>query len=774
MEARDLSRSGKEGQGDDDEGVLVATYGMAKDAAVLFEGGLFAECVEVLNQILEKKEGDPKVLHNIAIAEYFRDGCLDPRKLLELLNKVKSEDLAHASREDVEVASSPTNNEISEFKGSGVMGDQLSSARASSTPFADIFDASIITFNTAVVLYHLHDYAHALSLLEPLYDRLHPVDETTALHVCFLLINIALASNDATRAADVIQYVERSFGVGFLPNQGDNGGIQAHSQPLMGSPAPPLVQVAADSSPAAAAADPSAGANAPETTSERALLDDSIEYETLFSTLNRAGELSRAPPAEWPAATVDLRLKLHLLKVELLLLTRNLKAVKREVKQIMNVARGRDLSIALLLKSQLEYVRGNHRKAVKLLQTAGGRAEPGLAAALNNNLACIYSKLEKHHSAVALLGVALRGEEAPPLKQLFALSQNRPHHVLYNCGLQHLTCGKPLTAARCLCAANRGFGGRRPLLWLRLAECFLLAREKDERAVELQVVGSGKWRQLAVNPSCRRENPDSSPDGGGDDDCRWMLSAAFARQCLLNALHLLEEAPSPESSSTNGEPRETKGCSVSSAAIQSSVAAYEEICRRENQAVKQAALADLAYTELCLGSHLRALAAATALQRLPYCSKAYAFLGRTYAAEAFCRLNLPGEASEQLSVYVSEQGSALGLSFGEDDVENWPSEKAGEGSDDSGAAAKASGRSFLRPEEARAALYVNLAALSAVRGDLQQAENFSAEALSAAPTSPEALLTAVYVDLRLGKTSDALLKLRQSRGSRFLPDAIKV
>lgn len=30
-----------------------------------------------------------QVIHNIAVAEYFRDGCSDPRKLLEVLNKVK-------------------------------------------------------------------------------------------------------------------------------------------------------------------------------------------------------------------------------------------------------------------------------------------------------------------------------------------------------------------------------------------------------------------------------------------------------------------------------------------------------------------------------------------------------------------------------------------------------------------------------------------------------------------------------------------------------------
>ncbi|XP_056163505.1 uncharacterized protein LOC130136922 isoform X1 [Syzygium oleosum] len=29
-----------------------------------------------------------QVLHNIAVAEYFRDGCSDPRRLLEVLNNV--------------------------------------------------------------------------------------------------------------------------------------------------------------------------------------------------------------------------------------------------------------------------------------------------------------------------------------------------------------------------------------------------------------------------------------------------------------------------------------------------------------------------------------------------------------------------------------------------------------------------------------------------------------------------------------------------------------
>ncbi|KAK1402144.1 hypothetical protein POM88_001749 [Heracleum sosnowskyi] len=60
---------------------------------------------------------------------------------------------------------------------------------------------------------------------------------------------------------------------------------------------------------------------------------------------------------------IDLRLKLHLYKVSFLLLTRKLKAAMREVKMAMNTARRKDYYMAVYLKSQLEYARGNHRES---------------------------------------------------------------------------------------------------------------------------------------------------------------------------------------------------------------------------------------------------------------------------------------------------------------------------------------------------------------------------------------------------------------------------
>jgi CCR4-NOT transcription complex subunit 10 len=50
------------------------------------------------------------IQHNIAVAEYYRDGCSDPQKLLEVLVQVKghSEELAQETEEQQDDRSSST------------------------------------------------------------------------------------------------------------------------------------------------------------------------------------------------------------------------------------------------------------------------------------------------------------------------------------------------------------------------------------------------------------------------------------------------------------------------------------------------------------------------------------------------------------------------------------------------------------------------------------------------------------------------------------------
>ncbi|XP_012081190.2 CCR4-NOT transcription complex subunit 10 isoform X1 [Jatropha curcas] len=835
----------------EDDAVLSFTAALAKDAALHFQSRRFAECLAVLHQLKLKKEDDPKVIHNIAITEFFQDGCSDPRKLLEVLNNVKkkNEQLAQASGEQVDSVSNAGNKVILGSKGSGTTTYQFSAANSSTLVYMDEFDPAVTTLNIAIIWFHLHEYTKALSVLEPLYHNIEPIDETTALHVCLLLLDVALACRDASKSADVLVYLEKAFGVGCV-SQGDNASTtQQQSANLVAkSSSIPSSSSVADAS----SSDLVHSGNALENSLSRtlSLSEDTLEYESMFSLdisgqnltrpsgLSASNDISRTQ-LDRSTSTIDLKLKLQLYKVRFLLLTRNLKQAKREVKLAMNIARGRDSSTALLLKSQLEYARGNHRKAIKLLMASSNRTEMGISSMLNN-LGCIYYQLGKYQASSVLFSKALSScaslRKDKPMK-LLTISQDKSLLIMYNCGIQQLACGKPLLAARCFQKASLIFYNY-PILWLRLAECCLLALEKglikasripsDQSEIIVHVIGKGKWRHLAIeNGSLRNGYVDSieKEDLFLGSDGQPKLSVSLARQCLLNALHLLDssdmnhltsslpssisldenesvEAVSLKNSNhknltgldtktsavsvglgqlnANGDTKEQKG-GTSQEIMQNFVSDFEDILRRENQMIKQALLANLAYVELELENPEKALSTAKSLLELPECSRIYTFLGRMYAAEALCLLNKPKEAAEHLSRYFSG-GNSVELPFSQEDCERWRVEKTFDCEEPNGGSATVKNSSseesrgivFLKPEEARGILYANFATLYAAQGDLERAHHFVTQALSLVPDSPEATLTAIYVDLMLGKSQAAISKLKQCSRVRFLPSHVQL
>lgn len=836
--------------GADDDAVLSLAAALAKDAALHFQSGKFTECVEVLNQLLLKKEHDLKVLHNIAIAEYFRDGCSDPKKLLEVLNNVKkrSEELASASGEQVEPVSNLGNKVILGSKGSGVMAHQLSTANSTNIVYSDEFDTSVAILNMAIIWFNLHEYAKALSILEPLYQNIEPINETTALHICLLLLDVGLACGDASKSADVLIYMERAFGFSCM-SQGDNGSTgqqQSASLVAKSSSVPHITSSATEAS----NSDLAASVNTSENPLLRTLSEEALEYETMLSTLDISGQNSARPsglsssndlprtPVDKSFTPVDLKFKLQLYKVRFLLLTRNLKQAKREVKHVMNIARGKDSSMALLLKSQIEYARGNYRKAIKLLVASSSRTDTAISSIFNNNLGCIYYQLGKYHTSSIFFSKALTNTSSlrkeKPLK-LSTFSQDNSFHMVYNCGVQYLACGKPILAARCFQKASLVFYNW-PLLWLRLAECCLMALEKglikkclapSERSeIRVHVVGQGKWRQLVIEDGISRNRHVGSVErdnGTVSSDGQPKLSMSIARQCLQNALHLLdsseskhskydlpsnspmEENESSEAASSknanhknlhnidskaftvtvalsqvnaNGDVKEPKG-GTTQELIQNSLSYYEDIRRRENHFMKQAVLASLAYIELELENPLKVLSVSKALLDLPECSRIYVFLGHVYAAEALCLLNRPKEAAEHLAIYLSG-GNGVELPFNQEDCEQWRVERTVDSDELNGGLVTAKnspsedsqGIEFLKPEEARAALYTNLAAVSAIQGELEQAHQFVTQALTILPNSPEATLTSVYVDLMLSKPREAVAKLKQCSRVKFLPSGV--
>ncbi|XP_044464164.1 CCR4-NOT transcription complex subunit 10-B-like isoform X1 [Mangifera indica] len=850
MDSWDSTQSTNANKSPDDDGVLSVSATLAKEAALYFQSRKFDECIDLLNQLLEKKPDDLKILHNIAIAEYCRDGCTDAKKLLDSLNNVKkrSEELAHSSGEHVENSSNLGNKAILASKGSDASGHQFSAANSGSFVYMDEFDASVAKLNIAVIWFHLHEYAKALSILEPLYQNIEPIEETTALQICLLLLDIALACHDASRSADVLIYLEKIFGVGCV-SQGDSGSmaLQQSANLLAKYSAVPAGSSVADGS----NSDLAASVNASESPLTRTLSEETLEDDTVLalSTLEISGQnlvrpiglscvndLSRTL-LDKSISTVDLKLKLQLYKVRFLLLTRNLKQAKREVKHAMNIARGRDSSMALFLKSQLEFARGNHRKAIKLLLASSSRTEMAISSMFNNNLGCIYYQFSKCHVSSLFFSKALSNsaslrKDKPP--KLLTFSQDKSLLITYNCGVQYLACGKPILAARCFQKASLVFY-KRPLLWLRLAECCLMALEKgltvagcapsDRSEVRVHVVGRGKWRHLLIEEGISNKGHVDSVEKHDllfGSDAQPKLSLSLARQCLTNALHLLnfpdsnyskfglphnsfvegnefsESASSKYSNhksipgidskipvglgqvTANGDAKEQKG-GTTLEIIQNSVSCYEDICRREILMIKQALFANLAFVELELENPVKALFAARSLLELPDCSRIYIFLGHVYAAEALCLLSKPKEAAEHFLKYLSE-GNNVDLPFSQEDCEQWRGQKTVDCEELNGGSVSVKNSSpedcqdiiLPKPEEARGTLYANIAALYAVQGELDRAHQFVTQALSLLPRNAEATMTAIYVDLMLGKSQEAIARLKQCSHVSFLSSGLQL
>ncbi|ESQ44541.1 hypothetical protein EUTSA_v10003437mg [Eutrema salsugineum] len=778
MDSRDSSSSvSSDAARDDDAIVLSITSALAKDALSYFQSCKFPECLDILIQLKQKKHNDPKVLHNIAIAEYFRDGCSSSKKLLEELNSVKnqSEELASTAKEQVEAVNPGTNVCVSK----------------------DQFDSTVTILNIAVIWFHLHQYTKSLSILEPLFQNIEPLDETIALQICFLLLDSALACRDAVKFLAVFEHMVKTFGVGFGSHEEIGSTMQLSSNQVSRTSSFLSSSVASDA------------LKSDLTAADSSLCEETLDYDNVLAEIEaekRMKPVGHIPSnnilktlGERSILTVDLKLELQLYKVRFLLLTRNLKLAKREVKHAMNIAQKRDSSMALLLKSQLEYAHGNHRKAIKLLMVSGIQKEARTSGIFNNNLGCIYYQLGKYQTASVLFSKALRNcsslRKENPVK-LISLSQDKSLLITYNCGLLYLACGKPLLAAQCFQKASLVFS-RQPLIWLRIAECCIMALQKglleegntslDRSEIRVHVIGKGKWRQLLMEENGSVELAGST---------QWpKLSLPLARVCLSNGVYLLNgsilndsksdiesslslktnettEASSPDHGEANTN-SDLKG-GMNQDMIQNSLSALEDIRSRENQLIKQALLANMAYVELELENPIKALSSANSLLQLPDCSKIYIFLGHIYAAEALCLLNRPVEAGAHLSAYLLGQDD-FKLPFAQEDFDQWRMHVSFDCEETADASTgNARDSVCLKPEEARGVLFANLAALLATQGHYDQAKPLIMHALTVLPNNVQATVTAVYIDLMLGRSQDALARLKQCTRVSFVPSRLEV
>jgi CCR4-NOT transcription complex subunit 10 len=240
---------------------------------------------------------------------------------------------------------------------------------------------------------------------------------------------------------------------------------------------------------------------------------------------------------------------------------------------------------ALFLKANLEYLRQNFKKSIKLLYSASASANPSGGAStgfehqslLLNNLGCLHFGMQRYRSAAAYFSKALaeceRGrKQAKPAKSKAGgahlgslVSTTNECELLYNSGVQLLLMHKPELAFRCFRKSARLLF-ERPRLWVRMAECCIMLHSQQREEVEGQrrtlvrdVVGAGSRRRLLLPPSSTpppatkfvaaggskqkdEDNGSKQQAGGGSSDGS-TPSLGYAVKCLRDALVLCNAAP---------------------------------------------------------------------------------------------------------------------------------------------------------------------------------------------------------------------------------------
>lgn len=127
---------------------------------------------------------------------------------------------------------------------------------------------------------------------------------------------------------------------------------------------------------------------------------------------------AQSVPGEWPKKSArrspteitpeEVRAALNLYKAKLSLMSRTTKSSKREIKTALNACTQN--TTGLFLKSNLEYLRQNFRKAIKLLNNSCQKNERdvNIPALYFNNMGCIHHCMRRHSAAAFYFQRALR------------------------------------------------------------------------------------------------------------------------------------------------------------------------------------------------------------------------------------------------------------------------------------------------------------------------------------------------------------------------------
>uniref|UniRef100_A0A8C9ZWP3 CCR4-NOT transcription complex subunit 10 n=1 Tax=Sander lucioperca TaxID=283035 RepID=A0A8C9ZWP3_SANLU len=392
----------------------------------------------------------------------------------------------------------------------------------------DDVENSLLYYNQAIVHYHMRQYSEAIAIGERLYQFLEPFEEKFAQAVCFLLVDLYLLTFQPEKALHLLAVLDK------LSVQGSSKNGKGESN----------------------------------------------------SSNNKDAANQKA---EFTAMIEAAKSKMHQYKVRAYIQMKSSKACKREIKSVMNTAG--NSAPSLFLKSNFEYLRGNYRKAVKLLNSSNIAEHPGpiktgecVRCMFWNNLGCIHFAMGKHNLGIFYFKKALQENDHTCAQlgdgstkkftgiPMCALLANKRYELLYNCGIQLLHIGRPLAAFECLMEAVQVYHSN-PRLWLRLAECCISANKGGseqeskglpcKKGIVQSIVGQGYHRKIVLASQSTQNTIYSE----GQSAAIPVASMEFAAICLRNALLLLPEHQQQDTKTENGSKSSSQSGSTESALI---------------------------------------------------------------------------------------------------------------------------------------------------------------------------------------------------------------
>ncbi|PSN45792.1 CCR4-NOT transcription complex subunit 10 [Blattella germanica] len=570
----------------------------------------------------------------------------------------------------------------------------------------------VIYYNQAVLLYHLKQYSAALKIMVKIFSFIEPMEESLAHRVCLLFIELQLCMYQPDKTLALIAYIENQFVVST---------------------------------------------------------DSVMSSEKDMKPLEK--EHKEKKPITGDAATDTFRLKLLQYRTRCYLMTHALKACKRELKNLITA--GGPTLASVLLKGNLEYQRGNYRKAMKVINSIPPSSltfkDVGESPAVlyYNNMGCIHHNMGKPHLACYYLQKALQENDSAMKslqkpdpsepysgRPLFTLGSNKNYELMYNLGVCLLHAGKPIQAFDCLTEAVQVYH-MNPRLWLRLAECCVMVHKADNeidfniqsRRKDLVqgVVGTGTHRKIILNSQLSR---DTKYCCEGVSYAIPVATLEFASLCLRNALLLLPDSqPDEPVAIPPADTTEVPTIAPTPGSHYVYATPSNPLDSHEVANMRCSVLAMSAYVALSLGDYILALDHAQMLLVQPALSGVHRTLGHLYAAEALVLLDKISDAIEHLN---PDHVKDLTLVFPSPEKEI-DREKADVGTEQHRPLRTWFPNSL---STARAVMQYNLAVAFAIRGELDKAgETLKHVWMSKSPGCDvpiHVIMLALYIELQLG------------------------